>query len=96
MAKTGYRKLAIPAFVVAVALGTGCATSEEISELRRMAQDAQQAATQASNAATNAQATADEASRKADDALGAAEQSNACCDATNEKIDRMFKRTMSK
>lgn len=96
MAKIGYRKLAIPALVAAVTLGAGCATSEEISELRQMAEDAQQSATQASNTATNAQATADEASRKADQALGAAEQSNACCDATNEKIDRMFKGSMSK
>ena len=36
-----------------------------------------------------AQATADEA-------LAAAELNAACCDATNEKIDRMFERSQSK
>ena len=96
MAMTGYRKVLFPALIMAVTSGAGCATSEEISELRRMAEDAQQSATQAANAATNAQATADEASRKADQALDSAAQANACCDATNEKIDRMFKRSMSK
>jgi hypothetical protein len=39
--------------------------------------------------AASAQATADEA-------LAAAALNAACCDATNEKIDRMFERSQSK
>lgn len=96
MATTLYRRLAFPALVAAVALGTGCATSQEVQDLRSMVEDAQTTATQASNAASNAQAAADAASARADEAMGAAVESNACCDATNEKIDRMFKKSMYK
>ncbi|MEY3136937.1 MAG: hypothetical protein RL580_669, partial [Pseudomonadota bacterium] len=43
----------------------------------------------AASAANGAQSTANQA-------LAAAQASQSCCDATNEKIDRMFKRSISK
>ncbi|HUJ53149.1 MAG TPA: alanine-zipper protein, partial [Steroidobacteraceae bacterium] len=50
---------------------------------------ANSAAQSASQAASGAQSTANQA-------LAAAHASQSCCDATNEKIDRMFKRSVSK
>ena len=46
----------------------------------------------AKSAADQANAAASSASQ----ALAAAHASQSCCDATNEKIDRMFKRSVSK
>jgi outer membrane murein-binding lipoprotein Lpp len=54
------------------------------------------AADGAARAAAAAQQAASAAGAKADQALAAATTSQQCCDATNEKIDRMFKRSMSK
>jgi hypothetical protein len=39
---------------------------------------------------------AQQAQSKADAAASAARTSQQCCDATNEKIDRMFKKSMTK
>jgi hypothetical protein len=50
---------------------------------------ANSAAQSAGQAASGAQSTANQA-------LAAAHASQSCCDATNEKIDRMFKRSVSK
>ncbi len=53
----------------------------------------------AANAAKAAQAAAtaaQQAQSKADAAASAAQASQQCCDATNEKIDRLFKKSMSK
>jgi hypothetical protein len=50
---------------------------------------AHSAAQSAGQAASGAQSTANQA-------LAAAHASQSCCDATNEKIDRMFKRSVSK
>src|ERR1700683_619176 len=55
----------------------------------RAASAAQSAANQASTAASGAQSTANQA-------LSAAQAAQASCDATNEKIDRMFKKSVSK
>jgi outer membrane murein-binding lipoprotein Lpp len=55
----------------------------------RAASAAQASASQASTAASGAQSTANQA-------LSAAQAAQASCDATNEKIDRMFKKSVSK
>ena len=55
----------------------------------RAASAAQSSASQASTAASGAQSTANQA-------LSAAQAAQASCDATNEKIDRMFKKSVSK
>jgi outer membrane murein-binding lipoprotein Lpp len=55
----------------------------------RAASAAQSTATQAASAASSAQSTANQA-------LSAAQAAQASCDATNEKIDRMFKKSVSK
>ena len=77
-----------------IGLGSGCATTSETNtseaeSLRAMVEEAKQAAAEARAAAEQAQASADKA-------LRAAEGANRCCQDTNEKIDRMFKRSMYK
>ncbi len=77
-----------------IGLGGGCATTPEANtpeaeSLRAMVEEAKQAAAEARAAAEQAQATADKA-------LRTAEGANRCCQDTNEKIDRMFKRSMYK
>ena len=81
------------AMVIALLLTTGCAnlqTQIDAIDARvdDLAADAVSVA-EVRQIALAAQATADEA-------LAAAELNAACCDATNEKIDRMFERSQSK
>jgi murein lipoprotein len=61
----------------------------DVSAAKSSADQANSAASSASQAASGAQSTANQA-------LAAAHASQSCCDATNEKIDRMFKRSVSK
>jgi Alanine-zipper, major outer membrane lipoprotein len=90
--------------VTAVALlATGCVSTSQFNEhvasadaaIKAAAQDAAaakaaaEAASSAANAASSAQSTANQA-------LQAAQGAQACCDATNEKIDRAFKKSMGK
>jgi murein lipoprotein len=61
----------------------------DIAAVKSTADTANSAAQSAGQAASGAQSTANQA-------LAAAHASQSCCDATNEKIDRMFKRSVSK
>ena len=71
-------------FVIAmiVAFAAGCASTGALKEVRAEAQ--------------RAQATANEAKAMASDALNAANSAQAGVDALNEKVDRMFSRSMRK
>jgi len=61
----------------------------DVSAAKSSADQANSAAQSANQAASGAQSTANQA-------VAAAHASQSCCDATNEKIDRMFKRSVSK
>jgi hypothetical protein len=63
--------------------------ANDASAAKSAADSANSAAASAGQAASGAQSTANQA-------LAAAHASQSCCDATNEKIDRMFKRSVSK
>jgi murein lipoprotein len=63
--------------------------ASDVAGVKSSADSANSAAQSASQAASGAQSTANQA-------LAAAHASQSCCDATNEKIDRMFKRSVSK
>jgi murein lipoprotein len=98
-------KLALKAGVAALAvmMASGCASTTKIEELSakvdQLAKDvaaAKSAADAASAASADAGQKASSAQSTANQALNAANQSQACCDATNEKIDRMFKRSQAK
>ena len=83
------KRIQIAVLASLTGLAAGCTTTPEVQSMRAEIEEAKQAAAEAQSRADKAQATADEALRAA---RGAAE----CCQDTNEKIDRMFKRSMYK
>ena len=68
----------------------------QVSKLQSDLGAARSAADSANGAAKSAGTAASGAQSTANQALAAAQASQSCCDATNEKIDRMFKRSVSK
>ena len=65
------------------------AAAADAAAAKSSADAAAAAASSAGSAASSAQSTANQA-------LQAAQASQSCCDATNEKIDRAFKKSMGK
>ena len=100
MSKTFQTVIKGSAVALIVMLTAGCAAqSETTSQLEQLAADvarAQSAADAAGASASEARQMASGAQSTANQALNAANQSQACCDATNEKVDRMFQKGMSK
>jgi len=88
------------AAVLAILLATGCSgINNRLDSLEsQVGQLEQEVATANANAANGSAAlqAAEAAQATADEALAVAAESAACCDATNEKIDRMFQRSQSK
>jgi hypothetical protein len=82
---------------LALVAGSGCVSQATVDEIRATAEKAVQdaaaakaAADSAASAAQSARSAADSAQSAANQALQAAQASQACCDATNEKMDRLF------
>ncbi len=77
---------------------TGCATvkPEDLDKVRATAEAAQNAANAAQRTATQAQQAASGAQSTANQALQAAQAAQACCDATNQRLDRMFEQKQKK
>jgi len=100
------RTLTIGAAAIVVATATGCSNKELLARIdaaeaaaKSAAQDAaaaKSAADAAASSASSASNAASAAQSTANQALQAANGAQACCDATNEKIDRAFKRSMGK
>jgi hypothetical protein len=87
------------ALVGSFAIVTGCAsrvTTEQLDAVRATAEAAQNAANAAQRTATQAQQAASGAQSTANQALQAAQAAQACCDATNQRLDRMFEQSQSK
>jgi hypothetical protein len=89
--------------VLCLAAAAGCVSQKSVDEARAVADRAVQDAAAAKSAADAAAASANAAKSAAaaaqstaNQALQAAQASQSCCDATNEKIDRMFKKSVSK
>ncbi|MDX1561693.1 MAG: Lpp/OprI family alanine-zipper lipoprotein [Gammaproteobacteria bacterium] len=85
------KKLA--ALIAGIALMSGCAsqvTTEDLDAVRATAQAAQTAANEAQRLANEARQLASGAQSTANQALRAAQDAQACCDATNQRVDRMF------
>jgi len=78
------KKAIIRATLIASSLGllSGCATTAQLEEVRGIANQALTEARGASQAAADAKAAADAA--------------QACCNETQQKLDRMFERTQLK
>ena len=80
------------AFAFGLAVVTGCAsvTTEQLDAVRATAEAAQNAANAAQRTANEARQLASGAQSTANQALSAAQDAQACCDATNQRLDRMF------
>ena len=81
----------------------GCVTTEQLAEVRAIAENAQSAADSASSAADaamsaadNAMSTANQAMDAANSAQSAADAAMACCNENSSKLDRMFEKAMQK
>jgi len=77
------------ALVLALALASGCATTEQVEEVRAIAVQAQETANQALAAAQRAEATAQSANATATAASNKV-------DALEAQMNRMFRRSMLK
>jgi hypothetical protein len=81
------------ALAIVLALSAGCAQQDanqaSIADLTSRIDAIEAGVASANSSAAAAQTSADAAGR-------AAQQSQDCCDATNEKIDRMFEQSQSK
>lgn len=75
---------------------SGCVTTEQLAEVRAIAEGAQAAADRAGSSADNAMATANRAMDAAAGAQSAADAANACCNENSGKLDRMFEKAMQK
>ena len=83
-------------FALSLALLGGCATKKDLEAVRAVADKAAADASAARASADKAAAAAATAQAKADAAKSAADSANACCQDTQTKIDRMFKKSMYK
>jgi methyl-accepting chemotaxis protein len=91
------KKLA--ALIGAVALMSGCAsqvTIDDLNAVRATAEAAQSAANDAQRVANEARQLAQQAQTTANQALRAAQDAQACCDATNQRIDRLVEEGLAK
>lgn len=92
--KIAYRSIVAAAVIL---FATGCATNtEEMSELRSLAQEAQQTAERAQSRAERAESRASEASQKADEALRKANEAQTCCETNRQRMERMFEKSQQK
>jgi hypothetical protein len=99
MKHTALRVVGLPAALLVLTLGAGCATDDAM----KAAQDAKSTADQANRTALQASADAKAAKDEAAAARAAAEaaqrsadEAKAAAQMTNEKIDRAFKKAVQK
>ena len=88
----------LAALVCGFALVSGCATvtEQDLQAVRDVADAAQSAANDAQRVANEARQMASGAQSTANQALSAAQDAQACCDATNQRLDRMFEQVNQK
>jgi hypothetical protein len=94
------KAIRICALFLAMVVMTGCTGMQsDIDALKTRVDLLEQEVAAANAAAANSAAAmraAENAQVTADEALIVAAEGIACCDATNEKVDRMFQRSQSK
>lgn len=103
MKKSVLRAIGLPVALSVLIFGTSCATSGDVDEVKKMAQDAKVSADQANRTAADAAANAKAAQEAAASAQAAAaaaqraaEEAKMASQQTNEKIDRAFKKAVQK
>lgn len=92
------KKPLLRASILALAVGIagGCATTEQIAEIKSMAEKAQASANSAQQRADSAAATASEALDAARRAEAAAQAAQDCCNQNSSRLDKMFEKAMQK
>jgi hypothetical protein len=92
------RKLQLGTIISAFVFLTACATlsQEDLDAVRAVAEGAQSTADNAARQAAEARQMASGAQSAANEALSAANAAQACCDATNQRLDRMFEAGQAK
>ena len=90
--------LRVAALLTGFALVTGCAsiTQDDLDAVRAIAEGAQNTADSAQRTANDARQMASGAQSTANQALSAAQDAQACCDATNQRIDRLMEEVTRK
>ena len=103
MKHNALRVAGLPAALLVLTLGAGCATSGDVDAVKKIADDAKSSADKANRTAAEAAAAAKEAKDEAAAARAAAEaaqrsaeEAKAASQMTNEKIDRAFKKAVQK
>ena len=93
----------VSALVLFLGLASGCATTAAVEEAKAVADKAAADVAAATSAAEAARAAADRASQAAasaqstaDQAMSAASESQSCCEANRESMERIFQKSMSK
>ena len=88
----------VKATAIALALGMlgGCATTEEIAQIRATAEKALSTANSATSRADNALSVANSALDAANSAQSTAEAAQACCSENTSRLDKMFEKAMAK
>ena len=80
----------------AIILLSGCASTEEMAQIRSIAESAQSAANSAQSTASNALGVANQALDAARAAQASADAAMACCNENTSRLDRMFEKAMQK
>lgn len=103
MKRNALRAFGLPLALSVFVFAAGCATSGDVDEVKKMAQDAKVSADQANRTAADAAANAKAAQEAAASAQAAAaaaqraaEEAKMASQQTNEKIDRAFKKAVQK
>lgn len=86
----------VTVLAMALAVASGCATTQQINEVRSIAESAQSTANNAASQASSALSTANQAMDAARNAANAAKAAQDCCNANTAKIDRAFEQMMKK
>ena len=98
-------KSGVAAVTVAIVIGltAGCASTKDLERLEQRVADVENTANNANSTAQSAQSTADAANARAEEAMASsvsatavAEESQQCCDANKEAIQRAFGRMQMK
>jgi ElaB/YqjD/DUF883 family membrane-anchored ribosome-binding protein len=95
MKKANMSLLSLLCLAVVLGIG-GCATTKEVADLRASVQSASDAAASAKSTADAALKEAQAARAAAERAEQAAQEAKAAAEATDAKIDNMFKKSMQK
>ena len=92
------KRTLLRASVLALALGliAGCATVEQVNEVKAMAERAQSSADSAGQRADSALATANQALEAANRAESTAQSALDCCNQNTSRLDKMFEKAMQK